>query len=415
MAIEAGERQSLAQAVDGIQTQFHVSDAAIAWLPAAMILVGAVGAVPFGILADRMRRVYLLAGAMAVWGVVVGLNGLATTYVLLFATRLGIGAVEANGPAAVSLLADYYPVRERAKALGLYQSGSLIGAVVGLLGGGIAVSLGGWRWSFLMWVPVAVVVTIAVARLPEPRRGEQDAAADLDLGTAASTGEAIDHGALSHLGVLRALLRIRTLSCALVALTLSHLLLVGLQFWGVEFFKRHHGLGPAAAGGVLAAFGLGAAAGVLAGGFVADRLLARGVVNARVLVVAVSSIGSAAFLVPAFAIPSLAAALPFMVVGGALLTAPLAPGEALLADVVPAELRGRAGTLRSVVRSVAAAGPLIIGVLSDALDLRAAIVLVTPVYAIGGAIMLLATRSYAGDLAAVLHRARRQRAEHSQS
>src|SRR3954464_8842492 len=153
VALESGERQSLSQAVDGIQHRFHVSDAAIGFLPFAMALVGIVGSIPIGILADRMRRTVLLAWAIAVWTVCMGLNGLATSYALLFAARLGVGAVEANGPAAVSLLSDYYPVKDRARMMGLYQSGALIGAIIGLVVGGIAVGNWGWRWAFLMWIP----------------------------------------------------------------------------------------------------------------------------------------------------------------------------------------------------------------------------------------------------------------------
>src|SRR6476660_3003610 len=102
VALESGERQSLSQAVDGLQHRFHVSDAAIGFLPFAMALVGILGAIPIGLLADRMRRTLLLAWAIVVWTVCMGLNGLATSYLLLFLARLGVGAVEANGPAAVS-------------------------------------------------------------------------------------------------------------------------------------------------------------------------------------------------------------------------------------------------------------------------------------------------------------------------
>ena len=64
--LETGERGSLSQAVDGLQAHFHVSDFWIGALPAAMTLIGILGSIPFGHLADRIRRTFLLAGAMAV-------------------------------------------------------------------------------------------------------------------------------------------------------------------------------------------------------------------------------------------------------------------------------------------------------------------------------------------------------------
>lgn len=443
VALEIGERQSLAQAFSGLRDEFGVSDTALGFLPAAMILIGVVGAFPFGILADRIRRTALLGGGMAVWTLCMALNGLAPGYGLLLAARLGVGAVEANGPAAVSLLSDYYPVQERARRFGLYQAGGLVGAVFGLVVGGVAVSLGGWRWAFWMWLPLGAVVALLVARLPEPRRGDQDA--DFHDGIAGATVDAVDPmqaaeeaaaeaggdagerpratldatpprvGTLDYANagpreVYRELLAIKTMWFGLLALTMSSLLLNGLQAWAVEYFKRVHDLGAAGAGALAGVFGLGAAVGIVGGGFVADRLLRRGVLNARVHVVAFASVAAVVVLVPAFLSTTLALTVPLMVVGGVLLTVPIAPGEALVNDVVVAELRGRAATVRSVVRSLGAAGPVLVGVLSDAVGLQTAIALVVPTYAVGGLLMLLAARTYPADLAFVGAETRRLRA-----
>src|SRR4029450_8078071 len=104
----------------------------------AMTLVGIVASIPFGHLADHTRRTFLLAFAMIVWTAVMGLNALAPTFAFLFITRIAIGIVEANGAASISLLSDYYPVRARAKRIGLYNSGALVGSALGLgLAGGL--------------------------------------------------------------------------------------------------------------------------------------------------------------------------------------------------------------------------------------------------------------------------------------
>lgn len=432
VALESGERLSLSQAFDGLQDEFGISDTALGFLPAAMILVGLVGAFPFGFLADRLRRTALLGTGMGIWAVCMLLNGFAPGYGYLLLARLGVGMVEANGPAAWSLLADYYPVRERAKRLGLYQSGGLVGAIVGLVGGGVAVSLGGWRWAFWMWVPLGVVVAMFVYRLPEPRRGDQDQdffSDDLaiDMGAALETVEAtavadrlvlppperegtLDYERATPRQVYRELLRIRSMWFALLAITISSLLLNGLQAWAVEYFKRVHGLSAAGAGGLTAVFGLGAAAGVMGGGFLADALLRRGVVNARVYVVAFSSMAATAFLLPGFLSTNLAVSGVLMILGGCLLTLPIAPGEAMMNDVVVAQLRGRAGTVRSVVRSIGAAGPVLVGVLSTAFGIRVAVASIVPIYAVGGVVMLFAARTYPADLAFVGAETRRLRA-----
>lgn len=436
VGLESGERQSLSQAIDGIQHQFHVSDTVAGAIPFAMAVVAIAGAIPIGILTDRAKRTTLMAVAMLIWTVCIGMNGLATTFAVLFIFRMGLGVVEANGPAAISLLSDYYPAGQRAKMMGLYQSGALVGALIGLVGGGIAVSAGGWQWAFLMWVPIGLAVAFFLTRQPEPRRGDQDADFGADLAEAVASNEplagtveavasmlpaprrtgTLDYERCTHRQVGRELLRIPTLWFGVLALTVSQLLLVGLQFWGVPYFKRVHHLGAAAAGGVASLLGLGAVVGIVGGGFLADRYLRRGVINSRVYVVGFGSIAASLFIMPAFASRSLAVTAPLLLLGGIFLTLPVAPAEALVSDVVVAQLRGRAASVRSVVRTLSNIGPLLIGGIAVALQhggsskadaLRNAIVLLAPIYAIGGVIVLFAARTYPYDLAFVVAESRR--------
>lgn len=434
VAIDSGERQSLSLAVNGIQHQFHVSDTAIGFLPFAMALVGVFGAPPFGHLADRVRRTLLLAGAAVVWTLCMGLNAFATSYPMLFACRLGVGTTEANGPAAISLISDYWPPDVRAKKMGLYQAGALAGAITGLGLGGLAVSIGGWRWAFLMWIPFGIAVAMFIGRQPEPDRGCQDGAwqqaaeagvevSDVQLLTALPSPTrtaSCEYATATTREVIRELRRARSMWFGVMAITIANLLLNGLQFWAVPYFERVDHLGAAAAGGFTATLALGAVVGILGGGFLADRLLRRGILNARVYVVAAGSFAGTAVLFPAFASTHVWITAPMLVVGGAVLTLPVAPAEALMTDVVVAELRGRAAAIRSIVRSLSAVGPLIIGAVSTALissglsradGLRWAIVGLTPVYAVGGVVMLLAARHYPADVAFVASEARRRQAD----
>jgi MFS family permease len=427
--LETGERGSLSQAVDGIQAQFHVSDFWIGALPSGMTLIGALGSLPFGFLADRMRRVLLLAGAMAGWTLVMGLNALAPTFLFLFVTRLGVGIVEANGPAAVALLSDYYPVQDRAKRIGMYNSGALVGSALGLGLAGVVVDAWGWRAAFWMWIPFGIATVLILMRTPEPARGHQDADFHADMTMDAMGGVdattlagrlhlpeprrvgTLDYDGCSWQDAFREIRRIRSMWFGLLGVTISQALLAGLGFWGVPYFKEVHHLSASAAGGYVIIFGLGAAIGVVSGGFVADRILRRGVVNARIYVVVVSSILATVAFVPAFLSNDLKVTLPLFFVGGIFLTLPVAPSDALLTDVVVAPLRGRAAGIRSLVRSAAGLMPLVIGALKGVYGLQTALVIVTPVYAIGGLIMLIAARTYPSDLAFVVAESRRIHAD----
>jgi predicted MFS family arabinose efflux permease len=420
--LETGERGSLSQAADGIQEHFHVSDFWIGALPTAMTLIGVLGSIPFGHLADRLRRTFLLAGAMAVWTLVMGLNALAPTFIFLFITRLGVGVVEANGPASISLLSDYYPVEQRARSIGLYNSGALVGSALGLGLAGVFVDSWGWRAAFWMWIPFGIATVFMLTRAPEPARGDQDAdfadvlgsldavelAGKLELPPPSRLGTT-DYENCTWQQAYREIFSIRSMWFGVIGITVSQGLLSGLGFWGVPYFKEVHHLSASKAGLYVIIFGLGAAVGVVSGGFVADRLLHRGIVNARIYVVFVSSLIATAAFIPAFATDNLALTLPLFLIGGVFLTLPVAPADALLTDVVVAPLRGRAAALRSMVRSVAGIMPLIIGALKGPLGLQTALIIITPLFAVGGIIMLFAARTYPSDLAFVAAESQRLR------
>jgi MFS family permease len=346
---------------------------------------------------------------------------------MLVVARLGVGVVEANGPAAVSLLSDYYPVRNRAKMMGLYNSGGLVGATIGLGVGGVMVDAFGWRAAFWMWIPFGILAVFLLLRAPEPRRGDQDVdfhheladhiesmdeadaiglAPKLELPPPPRVGD-LDYATAGWREAFHEVLKIRSMWFGVFALTISQSLLNGLGFWGVEYFKRVFGLSASQAGAYAVLFGLGAAVGVVAGGFVSDRLLRRGIINARVYVVAFSSMLATALFFPAFVSTTFAITLPLFLVGGVFLTLPLAPADAMLSDVVVAPLRGRAASMRSVVRSLSGLAPLIIGWLSSLTDLRTALIIFTPLYAVGGFVMLAAARTYPADLAFVVAESRR--------
>jgi len=95
--------------------------------------------VPFGRLADRSSRKNIIAVGLAVWSLFSGLTGFANGFWSLFLCRVMVGVGEATlGPAALSLISDYFPPQRRASVQSIYASGITVGA-------GLAFFLGGRR------------------------------------------------------------------------------------------------------------------------------------------------------------------------------------------------------------------------------------------------------------------------------
>lgn len=444
-ALQNGEATSLSFAFDGLKKDFHVSDAVLGTLPFAMAVIGLAGAIPFGILADRWWRKWLLAGSMAIWTVCMGITGAATGFLFLTIARFSVGIVEASSPAAISLLADYYPVRDRAGIMARYQLGGFLGAVLAGVGVGTAVQLGGWRWAFYTWIPFGIVSTFLLIRCQEPRRGQQDADYGADL-AAASTGgigtsefiaeagadqdlllvakkavlpppkrtSTVDYASLTTREVLRELRKVPSMWYGVISITVAQLLLSAMSTWAFPYFQRVHHLSAATAGAVMSLLSIGAAGGILTGGMLSDRYLQRGWINGRVWLIAVSSVLATVILMPGFASTNLWITAPLFLVGGFFITMPIAASEAMVADVVVCELRGRAATVRSIVRTLSSGGGTIVGIMIGAFGggangTRLAIVWFMPIFAIGGLLVLFALRSYGSDLAFVLAEADRTR------
>ncbi|RMF12765.1 MAG: MFS transporter, partial [Alphaproteobacteria bacterium] len=105
--------------------------------------------IPIAMLADRANRSWIMTIALTVWSAMTAICGLAQNFWQLFAARLGVGIGEAGGVApAYSLVSDYFPPHQRARALGIYSFGIPIGSALAIVFGGVIASYIDWRAAF---------------------------------------------------------------------------------------------------------------------------------------------------------------------------------------------------------------------------------------------------------------------------
>jgi len=190
----------------------------------AIFLIGwAVGGFVFGVLGDRLGRTRTMVITIFVYAVFTGLNGLVHTpwqYALCrFLTALGVGGEFAAGTA---LVAETWPSRSRASALGALQASSAIGNICAAM---IALSLAnaGWRWAYAVGALPALLVLWIRRNVKEPEKWQ--AAHD----HAKATGNPSE---LGNLGELFGSPRWRTNTIAGVLIAAAG---VG-GLWGVGFF-----------------------------------------------------------------------------------------------------------------------------------------------------------------------------------
>ncbi|MFD8980900.1 MFS transporter [Streptomyces sp. NPDC059564] len=186
---------------------------------AGLILVG-------GSLGDRFgrRRIFVLG---VVWFAVGSLLcGLAPNEGVLIAARAlqGIGGALLT-PGSLALIQGSIHPADRARAVGLWSGFGGVGAAVGPFLGGWLVDGPGWRWVFLLNVPVAALcVPVALRHVPESRDPHAHGRFDV-LGAAL--------GAASLALITYALIEARTGTAVVVATAVGGVLL-GIAFVYVE-------------------------------------------------------------------------------------------------------------------------------------------------------------------------------------
>ena len=116
----------------------------------------------------------MIAIGLAVWSLFSGLTGFADGFWTLFCCRVMVGVGEATlGPAAISLLADYFPPAKRATVTSIYSMGIAIGAGLAALSRRISRVRFGWREAFLIVGFPGIVFAVLVFFLREPKRQSQ--------------------------------------------------------------------------------------------------------------------------------------------------------------------------------------------------------------------------------------------------
>lgn len=148
----------------------------MSWVITAYILASTVMMPVYGRISDLLGRKPILLAAVVLFiaGSVIG--AAAQSMSLLIAARvvqgLGGGGLMILSQAAI---ADVVPARERGKYMGVMGAVFAVASVAGPLLGGWLTEGPGWRWAFIINIPLGILAFTAVAvflRIPRPERAK---------------------------------------------------------------------------------------------------------------------------------------------------------------------------------------------------------------------------------------------------
>ncbi len=231
----------------------------------------ALGLLLVGRLIDRLGTRIGFALAMMLWSVASMAQGVMSTLNGFLGARFALGFGEAGVfPASAKAIAEWFPKKERALAMGIANAGTNIGAIVTpLLVPWITLHLG-WRWAFYLIGSVGFLWLAAwlwIYRLPDehPRCSPAERAhihSDPD-----------DPG--GRFGWLQLFSHLQTWAFCLAKFIIDPIWWFYL-FWAPDFLQRQHGLSLMQLGLPLVVIYLLADAGSIAGGWLSSALIHRG-------------------------------------------------------------------------------------------------------------------------------------------
>jgi len=392
LALASADAATVGAAAIQLREDLDVSNTDIGLLVTVTSLVAAAASLPFGVLADRVKRIPMLTGAIVLWGGAMFWTATAPSFDRLLLARVFLGGVTAAaGPIVASLVGDWFAPSERGRIYGYIISGELVGAAIGFaVSGGVATL--SWRAAFAILALPAFVLAWLVFHLREPVRGGQtflqaegveapDAQGNEDEPEITDAQHLArergiepdpklllgrDPREMNLIAATRYILSIKTNVALIIASACGYYFLAGVQTFGVEFVTKQYGIAQVVSTLVLLVVGIAGVVGVLAGGTIGDFLLHRGYLNGRILVSAVSATIAVILFIPAIFTRSPLTALPYISLAVLALSAQNPPLDAARLDIVPALLWGRAEGVRTFLRTLAqASAPLLFGAVSD--------------------------------------------------
>src|SRR5271170_6471022 len=228
------DRYILPGEISLIQREFHSTDKQLGALTTALFITYMFTAPLTGWLGDRFQRKPLIIAGAVLWSLATLATAWVHDYWSLYIRHALVGVGEATfGIFAPTVIADFYPERDRNRILSIFYVAIPLGAALGYVAGGQLGTLWGWRAPFFLCaIPGFVIAALYGWLAREPVRGASDRIK-------------VVPGQADFWKLFRGLFRnpaFLTATFGLAALTFA---MGGISAWVPEFLRRFSGLSAA--------------------------------------------------------------------------------------------------------------------------------------------------------------------------
>ncbi|MGA3350941.1 MAG: MFS transporter [Candidatus Sulfotelmatobacter sp.] len=151
IAVSYLDRQTLPVAIKAISKDIPLTNVQFSDLQSAFLFSYALMYAGGGKLVDYLGTHRGFAVIMLFWSLACASHALATSFALLATSRFLLGMGEGGGfPAATRAVAEWFPTKERATAMGIINAGTAVGAVVAPPLIAVVLGYTNWRWIFIV-------------------------------------------------------------------------------------------------------------------------------------------------------------------------------------------------------------------------------------------------------------------------
>src|SRR4029077_19108483 len=262
MVFDYVDRQVIVSIFPHLKADWGLSDKQ----PGGLVLIGsitvALGAIPVALIADRASRVKSIAAMAIVWSLASISCMFTRNYGQLLAARGIVGLVEAGyGSVGAALIASHFPARMRGALLAAFFASASVGAVLGVMLGGLIATRWGWQAAFGVVGFPGLLLALLYLKVRDYRTVDLTPA--LDKATR-SLGETVAH-------IAKMLAQSRTMLWVCIGAAAQLIVVSAVWSWLPSFLNRVHGVAPAQAGVRAAVVVLCGAIGSIVWGAVVDR------------------------------------------------------------------------------------------------------------------------------------------------
>ena len=255
------DRYLVAGILPRIEDSLHIDHAQGGLLQSIFIVVYMLVAPLGGYVGDRYPRRWVLSLSILIWSFATFGSGLAGTFAVLLFARALVGVGEAGyGTVSPGLIADFFPLSQRTRALSVFYVAIPVGSALGFALGGWIGNTWSWHHAFFVGAIPGILAAILALRMREPARG------------ATEEGGASSQTKMPFLEGLRGLRSNSFYWVSVAGLTLMTFSIGGLAVFMPTFLEKERGVPGAQAaivfGALLCVSGL---VGTLVGGVLGDR------------------------------------------------------------------------------------------------------------------------------------------------